>query len=146
MEEEEKPKRKVGRPRIESYINPEWKSIILDAGREGKHITQFLIELGLSFQSHRNLLSRSKEYRLVFDEYQKLCEHWWYERMYESIVKGESNKFNQRLWTIIMKNKFKENWTDEKQIDITSMGEKLNTDNKINIEIIKSKIDERPEL
>jgi hypothetical protein len=146
MEEEEKPKRKVGRPRIESYINPEWKSIILDAGREGKHITQFLIELGLSFQSHRNLLSRSKEYRLVFDEYQKLCEHWWYERMYESIVKGESNKFNQRLWTIIMKNKFKENWTDEKQIDITSMGEKLNTDNKINIEIIKSKIDERPEI
>jgi hypothetical protein len=45
-----------------------------------------------------------------------------------------------------MKNKFKENWTDEKQIDITSMGEKLNTDNKINIEIIKSNIDERPEI
>ena len=146
QEEQEQPKRGRGRPRIESYINPEWKSIILDAGREGKHITQFLIELGLSFQSHRNLLSRSKEYRLVFDEYQKLCEHWWYERMYESIVKGESNKFNQRLWTIIMKNKFKENWTDEKQIDITSMGEKLNTDNKINIEIIKSNIDDRPEI
>jgi hypothetical protein len=45
-----------------------------------------------------------------------------------------------------MKNKFKENWTDEKQIDITSMGEKLNTDNKINIEIIKSNIDDRPEI
>jgi hypothetical protein len=142
MEEEEKPKRGAGRPRIESYINPEWKNIILEAGRNGKHITQFLIELGLSFQSHRNLLNRSKEYRLIFDEYQKLCEHWWYERMYESVLNGESNKFNQRLWTIIMKNKFKENWNDEKQIDITSMGEKLNTDNKINIEIIKSKLED----
>jgi hypothetical protein len=146
MEEEEKPKRGAGRPRIESYINPEWKNIILDAGRNGKHITQFLIELGLSFQSHRNLLNRSKEYKLIFDEYQKLCEHWWYERMYESVVKGESNKFNQRLWTIIMKNKFKENWNDEKQIDITSMGEKLNSDNKINIEIIKSKLEDGTEI
>jgi hypothetical protein len=45
-----------------------------------------------------------------------------------------------------MKNKFKDNWTDEKQIDITSMGEKLNSDNKISIEIVKSKIDERPEV
>jgi hypothetical protein len=146
MEEEEKPKRGVGRPRIESYINPEWKNIILDAGRNGKHITQFLIELGLSFQSHRNLLNRSKEYKLIFDEYQKLCENWWYERMYESVVKGESNKFNQRLWTIIMKNKFKENWNDEKQLDITSMGEKLNSDNKINIEIIKSKLEDGTEI
>jgi hypothetical protein len=66
--------------------------------------------------------------------------------MYESIVKGESNKFNQRLWTIIMKNKFKDNWNDEKQIDITSMGEKLNSENKISIEIVKSNLDERPEL
>ena len=129
-QEEQQPKRGRGRPRIESYIMPEWKTIILDAGREGKHITQFLIELGLSFQSHRNLLNRSKEYKLVFDEYQKLCEHWWYEKMYESIVKGESNKFNQRLWTIIMKNKFKDNWNDEKQIDITTSNVRNVIDNK----------------
>jgi hypothetical protein len=45
-----------------------------------------------------------------------------------------------------MKNKFKDNWNDEKQIDITSMGEKLNSENKISIEIVKSNLDERPEL
>ena len=45
-----------------------------------------------------------------------------------------------------MKNKFKENWNDEKQIDITSMGEKLNSDNKINIEIIKSKLEDGTEI
>jgi hypothetical protein len=38
-----------------------------------------------------------------------------------------------------MKNKFKNNWQDEKQVDITSKGEKISQDNKIEIEIIKTK-------
>lgn len=38
-----------------------------------------------------------------------------------------------------MKNKFRDNWSDEKKLDITTQGDKLSTENKIEIEIIKSK-------
>ena len=41
-----------------------------------------------------------------------------------------------------MKNKFRDRWNDEKQVDITSGGEKIQSDNKIQVEIIKTKLDE----
>jgi hypothetical protein len=42
-----------------------------------------------------------------------------------------------------MKNRFKENWKTERQIDVTSMGQKLESENKnIVIEIIKPKTDD----
>lgn len=135
-------KRGPGRPKVETYINPMWKEIILESGREGKHITDFLIKLGFSYDTHYELIKRNKEYSETIKEYNKLCEQWWYEKMYESIQKGESNKFNQRLWTIVMKNKFRDNWHDEKQVDITSGGDKIQQDNRVQIEIVKNKLDE----
>jgi predicted nucleotide-binding protein (sugar kinase/HSP70/actin superfamily) len=144
MENEEKQpnKRPVGRPRTETRINPMWKEIILESGREGKHITDFLIKLGISWDNHYEMIKRNKEYSQTVKEYNKLCENWWYEKALESVRNGESNKFNQRLWTVIMKNKFRDQWTDEKQIDITTQGDKINQDNKIQIEIVKNKLDD----
>jgi hypothetical protein len=99
--------------------------------------------LGISWEGHGNLLKRNKKYNEAFNEYQKLCEQWWFERAHQAIESGESNKFNQRLWTIIMKNKFKNNWQDEKQVDITSKGDKLNpSENTIQIEIIRKNIED----
>jgi hypothetical protein len=133
----EEQKNKGGRPRLEKTLTPEWYNIMIDAGRNGKHITDFLITLGISWEGHYALLKRDKKYSEAFKEYTKLCEQWWYERAHEAIATGQSNKFNQRLWTIIMKNKFKANWQDEKQIDITTQGDKINDNNPIQIEIIK---------
>lgn len=135
--EEPKNKRPVGRPRLEVTMSPEWYNIIITSGREGKHITDFLIKLGISWEGHYELLKRNKKYSEAFNEYQKLCEQWWYDKAHEAIENGESNKFNQRLWTQIMKNKFKDNWRDEKQVDITTQGDKLNDAKSIQIEIIK---------
>jgi hypothetical protein len=133
----EEQKNKGGRPRLEKTLTPEWYNIMIDAGRNGKHITDFLITLGISWEGHYALLKRDKKYSEAFKEYSKLCEQWWYERAHEAIATGQSNKFNQRLWTIILKNKFKANWQDEKQIDITTQGDKINENNPIQIEIIK---------
>ena len=138
----EEQKNKGGRPRLEKTLTPEWYNIMIDAGRNGKHITDFLITLGISWEGHYALLKRDKKYSEAFKEYGKLCEQWWYERAHEAIATGQSNKFNQRLWTIIMKNKFKANWQDEKQIDITTQGDKINENNPIQIEIIKKGIEE----
>jgi hypothetical protein len=135
-------KRPPGRPRTETYINPMWKEIILEHGRRGSHVTAFLQELGLSWDQHYAMLKRNKDYNHVFQIYQRDCEQWWYQQAHKAVESGESNKFNQRLWTIIMKNKFRDNWSDEKQIDITTQGDKINpADNKIQVEIIRKNIE-----
>ncbi len=74
-------------------------------------------------------------------EYNKLCEQWWYERAHEAVESGQSNKFNQRLWLQIVKNKFRDNWKDEKQIDVTTQGDKISDNKSIQIEIIQPKDD-----
>lgn len=126
-----------GRPKSDSKFPDNWKEIILESGRNGKHITDFLIKLGISWDTHYEIKKRNPEYSETVKEYNKLCEQWWYSKMQESVEKNESNRFNQRLFAMIMKNKFRDNWHDEKQIDITTKGDKLDNDNKIKIEIIK---------
>jgi hypothetical protein len=135
-------KRGRGRPKSETKFPPMWKEIILDAGKAGKNITHFLIELGMSYETHYQMLKRNKDYSEAVKEYNKLCEEWWYNKAHEAISNGESNRFNQRLWTVIMKNKFRDNWHDEKQLDITTKGEQIATDNQIQVEIIRKTVDE----
>lgn len=142
---EEANKKGRGRPRVETTMNPEWYKIIIDSGREGKHITDFLIKLGISWDTHHALLKRNTKYFEAFKEYQKLCENWWFERAYETVASGESNKFNQRLWAIIMSNKFRDNWR-EKQVDVTTQGDKISDNKNIQIEIIKGKLDAESNL
>jgi hypothetical protein len=134
-------KKKTGRPPLEKTMPPQWYEIMVEAGRNGKHITEFLIQLGISWEGHHALLKRNLKYSEAFNEYNKLCEQWWFNKAHESIAKGESNRFNQRLWTIIMKNKFKDNWRDEKQMDITTQGDKISDGKTIQIEIIKGSTD-----
>ena len=139
---EEQPKRRPGRPRVETYMNPEWAQIIIDSGREGKHITDFLIKLGISWETHYELIKRNKLYSETIKEYNKLCEDWWVARAHEAVASGQSNKFNQRLFMMILKNKFRDNWHDEKQLDLTTKGEKIKEDNPIQIEIIRKNIED----
>lgn len=137
MLNESNEKRKPGRPRVETYLNPEWYNIIIDSGREGRHITDFLIKLGISWDTHYELIKRNVVYADAIKEYNKLCEQWWYERAHEAVSSGNSNKFNQRLWLQIVKNKFRDNWKDEKQIDVTTQGDKVTDNKSIQIEIIQ---------
>jgi hypothetical protein len=137
MEQEEK--RGRGRPRLELTMPTQWYEIIVESGREGKHITDFLIKLGISWEGHYELLKRNTKYSEAFNEYNKLCEQWWYSKAHEAVERGESNKFNQRLWLQIVKNKFRDNWKDEKQVDVTTKGDKVTQDKSITIEIVNSK-------
>jgi len=134
-------KRGPGRPRLEETMPTEWEKIMLDAGRNGRHITQFLIELGISWDGHHSLLKRNKKYSEAFQEYQKLCEQWWFNKAHQSMDESEGAGFNTRLWQVIMTNKFKDNWKSEKHVDIKTDGEKINTPTPIQIEIIRKNIE-----
>jgi hypothetical protein len=132
-------KRKPGRPKLESSINPMWKEIMLEAGRDGKHLTEVLTILNISWNGHYALLSRNKEYSQAYSEFLKLAETFWFNLAYQSMVGNNGMGFNTKLWETIMKNRFKENWKTESKIDVTTQGDKITEDKNITIEIIKPK-------
>ena len=131
-----------GRPRLESTMKQMWKEIMLEAGLDGKHTTEVLIQLGISWNGHYALLERNKEYSQTYSEFLKLAENYWYNLALEAMKENGGIKFNTKLWETIMKNRFKDNWKTERQIDVTTAGQKINSDNKIQIEIIKNIVDE----
>ena len=133
---------KVGRPRLETTMQPEWKKIIIECGAEGKHITDFLIKLGISWVGHRALMKRNKQYYAAVQEYEILSENWWYENGRTAMDENGGMGYNSRMWSLIMRNKFSERWSESSKVDVTTAGDKLtNSPSKIEIEIIKSKIE-----
>ena len=115
---------------------------MLEAGRDGKHLTEVLTILNISWNGHYGLLSRNKEYSQAYSEFLKLAETFWFNLAYESMVENKGMGFNTKLWETIMKNRFKENWKTERQIDVTSMGEKIGDDKNITIEIVRNNLGE----
>jgi hypothetical protein len=98
--------------------------------------------LGISWDSHYELLKRNKSYSEAFYEYQKLCENYWFDKAHSSMEENEGMGFNTRLWQVIMTNKFKDNWRSEKHIDVKTDGEKINNPTPIQIEIIRKNIND----
>jgi hypothetical protein len=141
MENNEIEKRKVGRPRSENLFPTEWENIIIDAGRKGLHITQFLFELGITLETHSQLLKRNKRYSDAVDRYKILCENYWYNQMHEQMKENGGAGYNSRLWSLIMRNKFGDRWSESSKVDVTSQGNQLQT-NPIQIEIIRKSINE----
>jgi hypothetical protein len=138
---QEEGKRGRGRPKLEDTMTPEWYKIILDAGKEGKHITQFLIELGISWQGHSRLLKTNKKYNEAVQEYEKLCEEYWYNMAHTAMTTNGGNGFNSRLWSLIVRNKFSSRWSEASKIDVTTQGEKIdNSVSPLQIEIIRTKM------
>ena len=135
--EDNKPeKNKGGRPRIETRIPDGWENIILDAGREGKHITEFLVILGISWQGHYDMMKRNKKYYETVNQYEKLCENWWFEKARTSMEETEGAGFNTRLWSLVMRNKFSSRWSEASKVDVTTNNESINK-SPIQIEIIR---------
>jgi len=139
--EKENEKRPVGRPRLEETIPDGWYEIITDSGKEGKHITDFLIKLGISWEGHRALLKRNKKYYEAVNEYSKLCEDYWYGLAHNSMDKENGNGFNSRLWSLIMRNKFGNHWSEQQKLDVTTGGKELEG-KPIQIEIIKKQLED----
>lgn len=133
--------KKRGRPRLETTLDPVWKDIIIQAGKEGKHITDFLITLGISWEGHQALIKRNSAYSEAVQEYLKYCEQYWYKMAHRAMYEDGGQKFNSRLWSLIMRNKFGQRWSDQSRIDLTSKGEAISNE-PIQIEIIRQKLED----
>jgi hypothetical protein len=128
--------------KAEDTFPEDWKEIMIDCGMRGKNQTEIFIKLNIHHSTHYELMDRNKEYKETYEEYLKHCEQWWYDRAHDAIVHGKSKMFNQNLWSMIMRNKFKSNWKDEKSLDVSTMGEKLTSVDPIKIEVIRKSMEE----
>jgi len=133
--------RRPGRPRVENNLADGWIDIIIQSGKEGKHITDFLIILGISWDSHWALMARNKDYYRAVKEYEKFCEQYWYNQMHAQMEETGGAGYNSRLWSLIMRNKFGDRWSEASKVDLTSKGEQIET-KAIQIEIIKKSLNE----
>jgi hypothetical protein len=141
MENNEIEKRKVGRPRSENLFPTEWENIIIDAGKKGLHITQFLVELGISWDTHHALIKRNARYSEAVNRYNVLCENYWYNQAHSHMEETGGAGYNNRLFSLIMRNKFGDRWSEASKVDVTTQGNSIQT-NPIQIEIIRKSINE----
>jgi hypothetical protein len=132
-------KRGRGRPRTESKLPDGWREIIVESGKNGKHITDFLITLGIGLDAHYAMMIRNKEYYGAVQEYQKHCEEYWYSMAQQSMATNGGAQFNSKLWSLIVRNKFPKHWSESTKVDVTTQGDKINEDKNITIEIVKPK-------
>jgi hypothetical protein len=132
-------KRGRGRPRTESKLPDGWREIIVESGKNGKHITDFLITLGIGWDAHYAMMIRNKEYYGAVQEYQKHCEEYWYSMAQQSMATNGGAQFNSKLWSLIVRNKFPKHWSESTKVDVTTQGDKINEDKNITIEIVKPK-------
>jgi hypothetical protein len=123
--------------KAEDTFPENWKEIMIDCGKRGKNQTEIFIKLNIHHSTHYDIMERNEEYKDTFEEYLQHCEQWWYDKAHEAVVDGKSKYFNQNLWSMIMRNKFKSSWKDEKQLDVSTMGEKLTSVDPIKIEVIR---------
>ena len=113
-----------------------WREDIIEIGRQGKAEVSIVVYMGISWNTHKLLMERSPEYLKAVTTAQKLSEEWWMEIARKEWIEGNSKNINSNHWSLIMRNMFKDRWSDRKDVDITSKGDKIN-DNTISVEIIK---------
>jgi len=117
-----------------------WYEDVLNIGREGKAEVHIVNYLGVSWNTYQRLKERSPEFLKAVNQAQSLSEQWWIDVARQEWVKGNSRSINSNHWSLMVRNMFKERWSDKKEMDLTSKGDKIN-DSTISVEIIKKQDD-----
>lgn len=133
-------KNPVGRPRKTLRDLPNnWQLICQEMGREGHFDVDLRVRLGITKETFYSLLDNEPEFHEAVNEFRELSQNWWNSIPKKGFRDGTSKNLNSNLYALIMRNRFKDDWNAEKKVDITSGGEKIDSNKKIEIEIIKSK-------
>jgi hypothetical protein len=129
---------------VERKIFPEnWKEVVLDLGRQGKNKLDYAVELGIGRRTLYSLMDRSEEFRNTINKALELSEKWFIDVAVKKWGEDGARGLNTQFMKYYLYNVYRDSeWKEvEQHIDLTSKGDKIN-DNKIEIEIIRPKIEE----
>jgi hypothetical protein len=138
---------KVGRPKkyiisklVERGVWSEnWKEELYELGRQGKTKVHIMNHLGLSRQSYYDLMRDNKEFYETVNKTMELSQQWWMDIAQQRWIEGNEKNINSNHWSLIMRNMFKEDWSDRKEMDVTTQGDKIKNDNDIIVKVIPPK-------
>ena len=127
---------------VERGIFPkDWEERLYEVAKKGKGKMYYASELGLHRDTLYSLIDRDPKFKKVIKKCMELAEQWWVDKVIDSFENENSQRLNSNLWIYMVQNQFRDSgWVDRK--DITTDGKPINTDNNIQVEIIKPKDDE----
>jgi hypothetical protein len=132
----------VGRPRLTLDEFPkDWKTELIKMGEQGMLDVDIKAYLNISNETFSRLLEREPEFLEIVSRMRQLSHIWWINISRNSFANGTSKQVNSQLYSLILRNRFKDEWNAENKIDITTQGEKIDSNKKIEIEIIRKAID-----
>jgi len=127
MSDEAKPKHAGGRP---TDYNPEWVKTLPEMFSEGQSVLEVSVNLGISRNTFYEYCKLYPEFNDAATRGKEISQQWW-EKMGRSHLfdtseyDGESKvstsvKFNDRLWSKNVSCRFRNDWTDKSEIDLTT--------------------------
>ena len=132
----------VGRPLLTLDQFPKnWKEELVKMGEQGMLDVDIKAYLNISNDTFTRLLNDEPEFLEIVSLMRTLSHTWWINISRNSFANGTSKQVNSQLYSLILRNRFKDEWNAESKIDITTQGEKIDSNKKIEVEIIRKAID-----
>jgi hypothetical protein len=132
----------VGRPRLKLEDFPkDWKEQLLRMGADGMLDVDIKVYLNISNDTFSRLLNDEPQFLEIVSQARQLSHSWWVAISRNSFASGTSKQVNSQLYSLILRNRFKDEWNAENKVDITSGGEKIDSNKKIEIEIVRKLTD-----
>jgi hypothetical protein len=133
----------LGRPKKKLSDLPNgWELRLLEMGREGMLDVDARVYLGISKDTFYRLLDEEPNFSEAVNAMREASHTWWASIPRKGFKDGTSKNLNSNLYSLVMRNKFGDEWNTEKKVDITSGGEKIEGTKKYEIEIIKKTIED----
>lgn len=115
-----------------------WKDVLIEIGKGGGNRIDMMLELNVNKETFTRLMDRSPEFMETVNTALSYSEQWWVNIAKQEWIKGNSKSINSNHWSLIMRNMFKDNWSDRKDVDITTKGDKIDGVKTIEVEIVKT--------
>jgi hypothetical protein len=123
-----------------------WAQDILDLGSRGKTQVHIVSYLNISWDTYKRLQQRDPKFLEIVNRAMTLSEQWWIDVAQNMWVNGNAKSINSNHWSLMMRNIFRERWSDRKDYDIKTDGKPITNDNNIIVEIIKPEKDDTKEI
>jgi hypothetical protein len=110
---EEKPKRPVGRP---SKYKPEFCDAVLEMAREGKGWANYAAAFEIDRPTLYDWAAAHEDFSTALTRAKVLEQQWWEDQARENL---RSREFNANLWIKSASARFRDDYTERKQTEIT---------------------------
>ena len=133
----------LGRPKksIDEFPK-DWKEQLIKMGSEGQMDIDAKVYLNVSNDTFDRLLRDEPDFLEIVSMMRQASHSWWGRLPRESFGSGTSRQMNSQLYSLIMRNRFKNEWNAESKVDITTQGDKIDSNKKIEIEIVRKIVED----